>query len=394
MHSKSFVIISNTDVQRDPRVYKQVVEALKFWNVLLLGASSEAPDVPKSVNTLEYRKIPSSPKSITRYIVRKIGSIFSYIISDSALWFNSFSPSVKGGANLIREIDAVAILANELDGLEMAVTGRARKSIPIIFDAHEYYPHQSCKIVDMLFERRSSYVALKKRIPCVASCITVCEPIAKRYDENFRSNFHVVRNIPIAKRDASDHKIDENNIRLIHHGAAMRGRKLDVMIRAVAKAEKRWKLDMMLVGDVSYIEELRSLASKLAPGRINFVSPVPTQQIVSKIRSYDAGIYSIAPTCYNNLMSLPNKFFEFVAAGLPTFVGPSPVMAKLAKNYKFGMVAEDFTPDSMAQLLDSVSIEALYTMREAAEEAYNDLNGEREMKHASSIWKQTISEVY
>src|SRR5690606_21770207 len=49
--------------------------------------------------------------------------------------------------------------------------------------------------------------------------------------------------------------------------------------------------------------------------------------------------------------ALPNKIFDFVQARLATVVGPSPEMAELVRERRLGVVAEDFTPQALADAL-------------------------------------------
>jgi len=95
----------------------------------------------------------------------------------------------------------------------------------------------------------------------------------------------------------------------------------------------------MLVGSVSYIEQLRKLAAQLAPNRIFFHDPVPPAQIVQQIQRYDVGLYLLEPSNYNRAMGTPNKLFDFIAAGLGVCIGPSPAMAELVHQYGIGVVA-------------------------------------------------------
>ena len=71
------------------------------------------------------------------------------------------------------------------------------------------------------------------------------------------------------------------------------------------------------------------------------------------------GLYLLAPTSQNNFYALPNKFFDFVQAGLAIAVGPSPAMAKIVNDNRLGIVATDFSPNSLAHDLNAMSIDNL-----------------------------------
>ena len=126
------------------------------------------------------------------------------------------------------------------------------------------------------------------------------------------------------------------------------------------------------------------MAEKVAPGRVFFHEPVPPEDIVLRISEYDAGFY-ILPLNYNNLVALPNKFLDFISAGLAVCIGPSPAMAEIARNYRLGVVSPTFEPEDMAVLLNSTSAGEWEAMRKNAKKAAAELNAQIEMKKLVDI---------
>jgi hypothetical protein len=147
----------------------------------------------------------------------------------------------------------------------------------------------------------------------------------------------------------------------------------------------------MLVGSEPYIRDLKLLAEKHAHGRVEFHAPVPPSQIVETIATYDIGFYVLAPSSYNNRMALPNKFFDFIAAGLAVCIGPSPAMAALIEHYRFGVVAPDFEPKVVADTLNNLTIEHIQAMRDAARAATPALSAEKEMAKVVSLYERLLT---
>jgi hypothetical protein len=118
--------------------------------------------------------------------------------------------------------------------------------------------------------------------------ITVCKPIAERYKRELGVDPMIVMNAPRPVRLVPPGPRPGEQLRLIHHGYAQRGRGIDVMIRAVALSRRRPTLDLMLMDDdAAYVHELMRLAEQLAPGRIFFRRPVPALDIVRTVSEYD-----------------------------------------------------------------------------------------------------------
>ena len=140
------------------------------------------------------------------------------------------------------------------------------------------------------------------------------------------------------------------------------------------------------------IAPLRRLADEVEPGRVFFVPPVPPAQVVSEIAKYDGGFYVLAPTNYNNQIALPNKFFDFIVAGLAVVIGSSPAMAQLVREYEFGVVASSFTAAAAAAALNSLTVDQLISMRAQARVAAQAINADTEMAKLITLFKQLLGE--
>jgi hypothetical protein len=127
------------------------------------------------------------------------------------------------------------------------------------------------------------------------------------------------------------------------------------------------------------VRELMRLAQQLAPGRIFFRRPVPALDIVRAVADYDLGLCVIQPRTFNTLMMLPNKLFEYIQAGLPVCIGPSPAMIDLVRSRHVGVVTPGFSSEDIARTLDGLTNENLAAMRSAAQRAARTLNADVEM---------------
>jgi hypothetical protein len=165
------------------------------------------------------------------------------------------------------------------------------------------------------------------------------------------------------------------------------------MIEALAKMDSRFHLDFMLMPtQPGYLDDLKRFAARLTPGRVTFREPVAPTEIVNTLRAYDVGFCIIQPTNYNYLMALPNKLFEFLAAGLAVCVGPSPVMAEVVNSYQCGVVAADFSPGAIADVLNRLSIEEITAMQQAAKVAARSVNADTEMAKVLRIYSNLLGQ--
>jgi hypothetical protein len=149
---------------------------------------------------------------------------------------------------------------------------------------------------------------------------------------------------------------------------------------------------MLINNDISYLKELKRLANKRARGRITFHEAVLPEEIIGRICEYDIGLCLITPTNYNNLVSLPNKFFDYIIAGLAVCIGPSPSMVELVRKYRFGCVAPTFHPKDVAKTLNKLGRSEIAAMKKASREAAQVLNAGREMKNVVDLYKNLFTE--
>ena len=165
-------------------------------------------------------------------------------------------------------------------------------------------------------------------------------------------------------------------IRMIHHGGALRQRRLEVMIDAMTQLDDRFRLDFMLIpGSSGYLAELKERA--LRDPRITFSSPVKPTEIVERLKGYDVGLYSLPPYSFNARYALPNKFFDFIQARLCVAVGPSPEMKKLVEQHGCGVVAKDFTAQALAEMLRVLDRRKVEACRRASDAVAAELCYER-----------------
>jgi glycosyltransferase involved in cell wall biosynthesis len=292
-----------------------------------------------------------------------------------------------------------AIHANDWQSLPIAVEVARRTGARVVFHQHEYAelerenePQWLMLIAPGIHHYLAKYTA-DPQVPVDAS-ITVCRPIADRYRRELGIDPIVVYNAPnpidLPDRSAAT---DPARIRLIHHGYAQKDRGLDNMVHALALADQRFTLDFMLMNDhPEYLEHLKELANRIAPGRVFFRDPVKPSEIVRAVAEYDIGMCVITPTTYNFRMMLPNKFFEYIQAGLAVLIGPSPAMLDVVGPHGVGICAPSFDPHAVAESLNALTMDELRSMRRASRAAAKTLNADIEMAKIVSIYHELLEE--
>jgi hypothetical protein len=89
--------------------------------------------------------------------------------------------------------------------------------------------------------------------------------------------------------------------------------------------------------------------------------------------------------------ALPNKLFEFIQARLAIAVGPSPEMAAIVREHACGVVADDFTPRALADVLAGVTREQIATFKAGANGAAQLLNAEQNQEIVLRLVSRALS---
>ncbi len=340
---KSLLIISTTNQDRDPRVIRQINFLKDEYELWCCGLeNSRVPKdrfLPITINKSVLSRIPV----LILRLFRAYRMLENYI---TRYKLKIDCPSVKFDF----------ILANDLDSLPIAF--KLFKSKNIYCDFHEYAPAEfEDKFSWRLLHRGFAIHQCKRYFPLLKNITTVCEGIATEYQKHFNRKPVVITNAATYS-NLQPMKPAGSKIRLIHHGVAIRSRRIELMIGVAKMLDDGFSLDLMLIpNDEKYFDELKLQTEN--SGKINMIEPVSFNQIIPFSNKYDAGIFILPFTNFNYKFALPNKFFEFIQSRLAIITGPSPEMADFINRYKLGYVTKSFKPSEIAKEINSITNEQI-----------------------------------
>jgi glycosyltransferase involved in cell wall biosynthesis len=384
---KRICIIAFKDVRSTIHVLRQIYYLSPHFDLTVIGHGSPDPTWPM----LTWHAIPEATR------ISKLARVLWYaagwrIPSLYVAWYwrtarfrRAYAYALASGAD--------AVHANDWQSLPIAIEVARRTGAQVVFHQHEFaeLEREDSRVWRLLVSPALRHILARYTADAevrIDTSITVCRPIAERYQRELNIDPLVVYNAPTPV-DLLDRSRPTKaaSIRLIHHGYAQRSRGIERMIEALALADRRFTLDLMLMGDdAGYVRSLRRLAAQLAPGRVFFRDAVRPQDIVRTVAEYDIGLCVIQPRTYNTLMMLPNKLFEYVQAGLAVCVGPSPAMVDVVQHHKVGVCSPGFEPEAVAATLNQLTVHNIQVMRGAARRASLTLNADVEMKKVVDVY--------
>jgi glycosyltransferase involved in cell wall biosynthesis len=382
-------ILSFSIIASDARVLRQIQTASKHYDVVVVGEGAWEPED----ENVSYHQLPEiSSRGPWGFNLLEYISFLTNVLPviwHSRIWIGK---KIKYAYLKLLEENLDLIHINDFIALPSGIAAALDSKAVALYDAHEYSLDQERKprLKSWLLKIYALYI-LKFLGIKADSYITVSEGIANLYRLRLGIDPAVILNAP-ERAQIQKREFDPIDIRIVHHGSAVPRRKLELLIEVVSNLDARYSLHFMLLRDSKeYIDYLKRTASDIAPEKVHFHDPVEPNMIVNFISKFDIGIHILYDNFLNNKYALPNKIFDYIAAGLVVVIGPSTEMAKIVKRFNLGIVSPSFAPEVIAEYLNSLSPSEVRRMRQASMDASNYLNAEIEMQKLLDIYQGLLA---
>lgn len=370
----TLLILSFSNLVGDARLLRQIRAFSDSYRVTTCGYG---PQPLEGVEHLELeRGVPKRIEQLQAVCLRTRRYRAAY-------WL---TPYVRQAKKLLAGRTFDAVLANDLDtaGVALSISEGSR----VHLDLHEFWPgiHDDVAAWTRL---RAPYYSWQLRAwgRRMRSATTINGPLAARYEADYGIRCGVVTNAS-EYRELEARSVSEP-LRLVHSGGAQPNRKIERMMRAVAKSSSGATLDLYLVGEgTAYYRSLEALAEELGD-RVRVLPPVSHAELVDTLNGYDVGLPFLPPTTTNIRMTLPNKFFDYVQARLAILTGPTPPMVELLEEFDLGVVTADFEEASLVEAIDALDPARVDEWKRNADRAAEALSGERQ----NGVWLQAVRDI-
>ena len=378
MQKKKILIISITNQDSDPRIIRQVNFLKDEYDIFCCGLNNSY------ISEEKFIKVNSRNNTGFSKII--IGTLKLFRLYDSAESF-VVNTKLKFEVNdKLTQFDI--IIANDFDTLALALKKFNAKKV--IADFHEYAPSE---FEDKLYWKyiHKNFVIHQciKYFPYIAAITTVCKSIADEYEREFGRRPVVITNAA-AYVDLKPSPVKEK-IRMIHHGAAISSRKIEITIEVAKLLDDRFTLDLMLIpNEKEYLDKLKIMSA--GSKNIKFIEPVSFEEIVKFCNSYDVGIFILPPVNLNYKYALPNKFFEFIQSRLAILTGPSKEMSEYIDRYELGLHTKTFKPLEIAEEIKNLSNEQIMHFKKNSDRYAKDLSAEENKKILNNTVKDILAD--
>ena len=287
------------------------------------------------------------------------------------------------------------IVANDLDTLLPGLIVSKLKRVTLVYDSHEYFTG----LPEIQNRRLVKYIwTTIERIafPHLKNVITVSEPIALLYEKLYGFRPVVIRNLSknadhISPFQRSDLGVALNDILLVMQGTGINVDKgAEELIYAISQTEG---ISLLIIGRGDVISELKKTVVELKiTERVQFIPAVTWEILMKYTKTADIGMCLEKDTNLNYRFSLPNKLFDYIAAGIPVIASNLPETRKIVNDNNCGIIIDSVTPGNIVSALNEIKMNphklVEYKMNSVI--AARSLNWETESKKVEAFYKLII----
>lgn len=369
--------VVRNSVWYDPRVIKQIDEYVKAdFDVYVIGEEDNR------YNAAEIERIPASVRIV------KIKDKYKRFQNK----INTVLKEISVCRSLAKEIAACKpdiIHANDLDALLAAYIATRSWKCKIVFDTHEVYTDNFGMASAVLKKLFWSFVEswIIKRVDLV-----VC--VSNAAADYFAAKYNipkplVVTNCAKRQRLHEHENVKSSYFEVLNHGQFYEGRGYDIMVEAAA-ISRNTQIKYVLRGFGRMEPELRSFVDEKSLTNVTFAPPVKTTELIPAARTSHVGLAITVPINLNFKLSVSNKIFEYVSAGLPVIMSDIPEHRYLNDKYNFGIILKENTAECLRDaVMTMYENEELYREYSAnAKRLSEELNWETEFAKLLAIEKQ------
>lgn len=255
------------------------------------------------------------------------------------------------------------VVSNDLDTLPAAwFACRFRKiffkpGIQHLHDCHEYFrgvPELvGRKMVTGIWKRIEDLIFPRLRI-----VTAVNESVAELYRKEYHVAITILRNVPFRNvTEAKSPGFLSERIRsrkvILYQGAVNIGRGLEEAVAAMKYIKTSAILVIVGIGDIYHAISQYILAEKLED-KVFLTGQVPFENLRQYTSLADLGLSIEKDFGVNYHYCLPNKFLDYIQAGVPVLVSPFPEMRKIVEKYTIGDFLISHDPEILARQMDDI----------------------------------------
>jgi len=383
-------VVSFSRIAQDNRVLRQCALLAEMGEPPLVVAYSETGDIVRHALCVW----PVPKPSLTHRLwtaARQLPAHLGLQAARAGFWSE---PRHRWALAALRRFRPGVVIANDWPALVVAARYKSESGALIHYDSHEFATRE----FDERAYWRLVYKPIVTRLEAAAirsadSVSTVGPGLAAMLEAQYRlpERPAVILSAPERSPVTSD-PVPSWPLRLLFHGHLLPGRGIEALIRSASA----WRHDHRLIirgkGAPAYIDALKAEASAVPEGRVRFEPAVAPQDVVAAAaRDADVGVFLTPLETGQQHHTMPNKLFEYIAAGLAVVISPAADMSAVVRTYGVGVISRDASIAGAADAINGLARDQVTAFKAAARRAAVDLCWESEREKLRPVFDALIA---
>jgi glycosyltransferase involved in cell wall biosynthesis len=293
----------------------------------------------------------------------------------------------------VKKMPASCINVHGLSTLAVGVTLKRHHHCRLVYDTHEL----ESKALAIRGARRLYAARLERALIRYCDAVTcVSDGIADWYANEYGiARPLVVRNVPdrrlqdtsqsvVSLRDRCG--IPSDALVFLYTGRISTGRQVECFLKVFMRLPSDRHLVFLGRG------ELQELVRKTSANHANihFLPAVPPGEVLAYAAQADVGLVGVENRCLSYYLSLPNKLFECLAAGVPVIIPDFPELRRIVDSYGCGWKWSGEANELVA-LIEELSPDQVNIKRQLAQAAGRELCWEKEETELLRLYHRLLN---
>ena len=224
---------------------------------------------------------------------------------------------------------------------------------PRVYDAHELFCEME-EVVTRPATQRMWYAIERHTVPRFPFGYTVNESLSREYQRMYGVNYAIVRNATVLRQLTIPPKPEKI---ILYQGAVNQGRCFPELIAAMKDVDAK----LVICGEGNFYAAAQTLTQELGlQQKVMFKGYVKPGELAAYTRSAYIGITLFVATSLSNELSLANRFFDYMHAGVPQLGVNYPEYAAVNGQYEVALLLDEVTPRTVAAALNRLLQDETY----------------------------------
>lgn len=285
---------------------------------------------------------------------------------------------------LFRRMDAICTI--DLDTIIPCYYISRFKRIPRIYDAHELFTELKEVITRPAIKKIWTRIE-NKYVPRFVNGYTVSDSIAEEFKKRYGLKYATIRNMPLLKPITT---VMPPERFILYQGAVNEARGFEYLIPAMQQVPCK----LVICGDGNFMESLKKMIHNYrVQDKVELRGMIHPDELPVISTGAVIGISLAEKEGLNQWLALPNKFFDYIHAGLPQVTMNYPEYKKINDRFEVAVLIDTLDPAVIATAINQLMSDQKLRLRlkENCLEARKELNWQQEEKKLLSFYQSVFN---